>query len=71
MAAIPMIPHSGNCLPDGLPGVVFAPVMRLHGDREPHDQPPMSDHGGGMCASGADNEVWSYGEEVYAIVKST
>ena len=25
MAAIPMIPHSGNCLPDGLPGVVFAP----------------------------------------------
>ena len=47
----------------------FCPVMRLHGDREPHDQPPMSDHGGGMCASGADNEVWSYGEEVYAICK--
>ena len=45
----------------------FCPVMRLHGDREPHDRPPMSDHGGGMCISGADNEVWSYGEEVYAI----
>ena len=45
----------------------FCPVMRLHGDREPHDKPPMSDHGGGMCVSGADNEVWSYGEEVYAI----
>lgn len=29
----------------------------------------MSDHGGGMCISGADNEVWSYGEEVYAICR--
>ena len=47
----------------------FCPVMRLHGDREPHDKPPMSDHGGGMCVSGADNEVWSYGEEVYEICK--
>ena len=47
----------------------FCPVMRLHGDREPHDRPPMSDHGGGMCVSGADNEVWSYGEEVYEICK--
>ena len=47
----------------------FCPVMRLHGDREPHDRPPMSDHGGGMCVSGADNEVWSYGEEVYGICK--
>lgn len=47
----------------------FCPVMRLHGDREPHDRPPMSDHGGGMCVSGADNEVWSYGEEVYAICR--
>ena len=45
----------------------FCPVMRLHGDREPHDKPPMSDRGGGMCISGADNEVWSYGEEIYAI----
>ena len=43
--------------------------MRLHGDREPHDRPPMSDHGGGMCVSGADNEVWSYGEEAYAICR--
>ena len=47
----------------------FCPVMRLHGDREPHDRPPMSDHGGGMCVSGADNEVWSYGDEVYEICK--
>ncbi len=47
----------------------FCPVMRLHGDREPHNQPPLSDHGGGMCISGAENEVWSYGEEIYEICK--
>lgn len=46
----------------------FCPVMRLHGDREPHKQ-PMSDKNGGRYASGADNEVWSYGEEVYVICK--
>lgn len=40
----------------------FCPVMRLHGDREPK-------RGKGDAASGADNEVWSYGEEVYGICK--
>jgi len=44
----------------------FCPVMRLHGFREPF-QEPMSDHGGGKAISGAENEVWSYGEEVYRI----
>lgn len=44
----------------------FCPVMRLHGYREPF-QKPMSDHGGGKANSGAANEVWSYGEEVYRI----
>lgn len=38
----------------------FCPVMRLHGDREP--KPP-----GKPTASGAANEVWSYGDEVYRI----
>ncbi|RDW70816.1 putative glycosyl hydrolase [Aspergillus mulundensis] len=40
----------------------FCPVMRLHGDREPKpkDQP---------TAPGANNEIWSYGEEVYEICK--
>ncbi|MSC84743.1 family 31 glucosidase [Eubacterium sp. am_0171] len=46
----------------------FCPVMRLHGDREPHKE-PMAEIGGGACVSGADNEVWSYGEEVYEILK--
>lgn len=46
----------------------FCPVMRLHGDREPH-KVPLSMEGGGRCASGADNEVWSYGDAVYEICK--
>lgn len=44
----------------------FCPVMRLHGDREPR-QPQVGITGGASCRSGAANEVWSYGEEVYAI----
>lgn len=44
----------------------FCPVMRLHGDREPR-QPQVGEGGGSGCRSGAPNEVWSYGEEVYAI----
>lgn len=46
----------------------FCPVMRLHGDREPR-QPQHGTTGGATCRSGADNEVWSYGEEVYGICK--
>ena len=40
----------------------FCPVMRLHGDREPKPT-------GQPTASGAPNEIWSYGDEVYAICK--
>ncbi len=46
----------------------FCPVMRLHGDREPR-QPQQGTTGGANCRSGADNEIWSYGEEVYQICK--
>ena len=46
----------------------FCPVMRLHGDREPR-QPQYGTTGGATCCSGAANEVWSYGEEVYGICK--
>lgn len=45
----------------------FCPVMRLHGDREPH-KPPMGTEGGAACVSGADNEVWSFGKEAYGIL---
>ena len=47
----------------------FCPVMRLHGDREPR-QPQQGTSGGATCCSGAANEVWSYGEEVYEICKT-
>lgn len=46
----------------------FCPVMRLHGDREPR-QPQVGTTGGATCCSGAANEVWSYGDEVYKICK--
>ena len=46
----------------------FCPVMRLHGDREPHKE-PLGKEGGAACVSGADNEVWSYGEDNYEILK--
>jgi alpha-D-xyloside xylohydrolase len=42
--------------------------MRLHGDREPK-QPQLGNTGGATCLSGAANEVWSYGEEIYEICK--
>ena len=42
--------------------------MRLHGFREPI-QEPMSAVKGGKCPSGAENEVWTYGEEVYEICR--
>ncbi len=44
----------------------FCPVMRLHGDREPR-QAQVGASGGASCRSGAANEVWSYGEEIYRI----
>ncbi|KAI0872366.1 glycosyl hydrolases family 31-domain-containing protein [Hypoxylon argillaceum] len=46
----------------------FCPVFRLHGDREPQ-QPRRGTTGGSHCLSGAPNEVWSYGDEVYAICR--
>lgn len=46
----------------------FCPVMRLHGDREPR-QPQYGTTGGAPCCSGAANEVWSYGGEVYEICR--
>ena len=46
----------------------FCPVMRLHGNREPI-KPQYGTTGGATCRSGADNEVWSYSEEVYEICK--
>ena len=50
---------------------VFTPVLRMHGDRSPALGGLVSgtDHGGGFNNSGAPNELWSYGEEVYEILR--
>ncbi|MCD8119827.1 MAG: family 31 glucosidase [Lachnospiraceae bacterium] len=50
----------------------FSPILRLHGDRGPHDIPPLAENtmvGGGFCSTGRPNELWSYGEDVYEILK--
>ncbi len=46
----------------------YCPVMRLHGNREPGSAVTRAD--GKTCMmTGADNEVWSYGDEAYEIFK--
>lgn len=65
--------HGGNiydrsfqeCLVRWFEFGTFCPVMRLHGNREPFQEPL----GNSRCASGAENEVWSYGEENYGIFR--
>ncbi len=49
----------------------FCPVLRMHGDRGPHNIPKLSDldYGGGFSDTGQPNELWSYGEDVYKILK--
>ena len=46
----------------------FCPVMRLHGERQPLKD-PIGTEGGALCVSGADNEVWSFGDENYETLK--
>ncbi|MBE1879021.1 TIM-barrel domain-containing protein [Myceligenerans pegani] len=45
----------------------FCPVMRMHGDRAPVDRVFAAD-GSERCATGADNELWSFGDDVYEIL---
>jgi alpha-D-xyloside xylohydrolase len=45
----------------------FCPVLRMHGEREPHVAPLVSADGA-VVGSGAPNEVWSYGTETYEIL---
>lgn len=61
-------PRFRECLVRWFQFGAFCPVFRLHGDREPHKK-PLGLKGGGAVPSGAENEVWSYGEEVYRICK--
>jgi alpha-D-xyloside xylohydrolase len=45
----------------------FCPVMRMHGDRKPSERVVGAD-GLDRCFSGADNELWSFGEPVYQVL---
>ena len=45
----------------------FTPILRMHGDRQPHSK-PLSDHGGGSMVTGAPNEIWSYGKDVEKVL---
>lgn len=49
---------------------VFSPVLRMHGYREPITPPavPFRD-GVAQCDTGAGNELWSFGDDVYAILR--
>ncbi|MCH4033727.1 MAG: family 31 glucosidase [Lachnospiraceae bacterium] len=50
---------------------VYTAVLRMHGDRGPYTIPPLDhrDFGGGYLHTGQPNELWSYGEDVYKILK--
>lgn len=45
----------------------FCPVMRLHGNRLPNT-PIINNAGEVREGTGADNEIWSFGEEAYPIL---
>lgn len=49
----------------------FSPVLRMHGDRSPHTIPKLAEGntGGGFCETGLANELWSFGEKPYEIMK--
>lgn len=49
----------------------FCPVLRMHGDRGPHTIEPLEENtiGGGFCFTGQANELWSFGDKAYCIMK--
>ena len=49
----------------------FCPVLRMHGDKGPAEIPQLDDRdwGGGFCHTGLANEIWSYGDDVYEVLK--
>lgn len=68
MGGNPEDPDFRECLIRWFEYATFCPVMRLHGERLPHKK-PLGTTGGGQFYSGADNEIWSFGDEAYEILK--
>ena len=49
---------------------VFSPVLRMHGHRDPIIEPEIPYRDGiAQCNSGAGNELWSFGEPTFEILK--
>ena len=53
---------------------VFSPILRLHGDRDPHNIPPLDKdpergYGGGYLFTGQPNEIWCYGPQAQTIME--
>ncbi|MBP2658175.1 MAG: alpha-glucosidase, family 31 of glycosyl hydrolase [Firmicutes bacterium] len=61
-------PRFHECLIRWFQYAVFSPILRMHGDRSPHTE-PIGTTGGGKVNSGHGNELWSYGDRVYEILK--
>ncbi|MBQ8162742.1 MAG: family 31 glucosidase [Clostridia bacterium] len=47
----------------------FCPVLRMHGYRAPYIPAEEGATGGGQCYTGGDNEIWSYGDTAYIIMR--
>lgn len=47
----------------------FCPVQRLHGYRMPYIPAEEGAKGGGQCFSGGNNEIWSYGDTAFEVMK--
>lgn len=48
---------------------VFCPVLRMHGHRDPVTEPEIPYREGiAQCNTGAGNELWSFGDPVFAIL---
>jgi alpha-D-xyloside xylohydrolase len=50
---------------------VYSAILRMHGDRGPYNIPALDDRdwGGGYLHTGQPNELWSYGEDNYKIMR--
>lgn len=66
----PSDPEFRECLVRWFQFGCFSPVFRLHGYRKPFTMDyKEAQNGGGSFGTGGPNEVWSYGEDNYEILK--
>lgn len=48
---------------------VFCPILRMHGYRKPYVKKGSMEDMSGECNTGGPNEIWSFGEEAYQIMR--